>query len=147
MPKKPKAKFSVPDTSKTATHKFAAPVGGYYERYPEFSFKHYAHAHKEYSCRCITAIDDFYEFFEKLRAISALKWKDIKFSGHYHFHPIEWSLTAEPSGFKELPAILKGYPACQFKIFGECRIIGFFNQNNIFEIVWIDRHHKVYPGK
>lgn len=118
---------------------------GYFERYPEFSFKHYASDHKKYSFRCIKTLDDFYEMFKRLKALSNLKWKDIKLAGNYHFHEIEWVHSSEPHGFNT--SVLKDFPALQFKLFQECRILGFFNRGNVFEIVWIDRHHKIYKRK
>jgi len=84
--------------------------------------------------------------FERLRRFSQTTWAKIKQAPQaHHFHGIEWSETAEPHGFNN--PLLRAYPACQFKLFQECRVIGFFNSSNIFEIVWIDRHHKIYPRK
>ena len=82
---------------------------------------------------------------ERLKTLSSLRWKEIRLSGNYHFHDIEWKQSNEPKGFNT--SILKDFPALQFKLFQECRILGFFNQNNVFEIVWVDRHHKVYKRK
>ena len=87
--------------------------------------------------------------FERLKSMSALKWKDIrKGVKTFHFHPIDdWEDTSEPNGFKGFPLEIRDFPTWQFKNFGECRFIGFFNADNIFELVWIDRYHKVYPHK
>jgi hypothetical protein len=85
--------------------------------------------------------------FERLKTMSGLKWRAIRDSSQFHFHPIEWEETSEPNGFKHLPPELKEFPPLQFKLFRECRVVGFFNQNNIFELVWIDRDHKVYPRR
>jgi hypothetical protein len=121
---------------------------GYNNRYPEFSFKYYAHTHRDYSFKCIVDIEDFHEMFDRLKAMSGLTWYAIKKAIQFHFHEIEWASSEEPNGFTNcLPSTLRSYPACQFKLFQECRIIGFFNSTNIFEIVWVDRHHQVYKRK
>lgn len=146
MPQKHKSpRFSFKKASELTRNEFIPSSVGYFERYPEFSFKYYESDHKKYSFRCITVLDDFYEMFERLKTLSSLKWKEIKFSGNYHFHDVEWSQSTELKGFNA--SILKDFPALQFKLFQECRILGFFNQNNVFEIVWIDRHHKVFKRK
>lgn len=143
----PKPRFTYKETKEKSSNKFAIGKVGYYEKYPEFSFRYYDDNHKHYSVKCIVQIKDFYEAFNRFKSLSSLKWKDIAQSGSYHFHDIEWNETTEPKGFNNLPSVLRGYPACQFKLFKECRIIGFFNENNIFEIVWIDRNHQMYKKK
>jgi hypothetical protein len=146
MPKSGKFLFFTKEPLKKIKHKFKPKEAGFYNRYPGFSFKHYEHNHRTYSVKCICDINDFYTMFEKLRSMSGFKWKDIKPASHtFHFHPIEWKETTEPQGFKHLPIELREFPPWQFKLFKECRAIGFFNQDNIFELVWIDREHKIYP--
>jgi hypothetical protein len=144
-PKSGKPRFFAQEIPKTTENKFVPKEVGFYNRYPEFSFKHYEHTHRKYSVQCITNLKDFHVMFEKLKSMSQLKWKEIKIASHmYHFHPIEWEETSEPKGFKNLPAELIESPAWQFKLFKECRAVGFFNQDNIFELVWIDKEHKIY---
>lgn len=136
-----------PTTQLPSSPKIIPQHSGYYDLHPAFSLKYYDKTHKKYSAKCIDKLTDFHVMFEKFQTFSELVWKNIEQSNQFNFHPIEWSKTTEPSGFKNLPNDAKNYPACQFKLFEECRIIGFFNSNNIFEIVWIDRHHEVYKRK
>lgn len=149
MAKKNRLQFAQSNLIPQSKNKFVPGEVGCNNRYPEFSYRFYSHNHKKYSCKCIDEVEEFHEMFERLKAMSGLKWYDIKKARHqYHFHEIEWHETSEPFGFsKDIPRTLQVYPACQFKLFKECRIIGFFNQNSIFEIVWIDRNHEVYPKK
>lgn len=128
-------------------YNFETTKPAFYDYYPAYSFKYYEHNHRDYSAVHITQSSDFHEMFEKLNIMAQKKWKEmINSPKYFHFHRIKWESTAEPNGFKnlnhkELP------PAWQFKSFKECRMIGFFNSRNIFEVVWIDREHKVYPNK
>ena len=120
-------------TKMNITHREPA----FYESFPMFSFQHYDHGHGDFSVCCINAIDDFHSMFERLQTMSQLKWKKIRSTAHmFHFHPIDWSDTSRPNGIPSLNAKFKEVPPVwQFKNFKECRIIGFFNQDNIFEIV------------
>ena len=137
---------------KTTTPQFAdikPRLPKFYEFYPVFSLKYYEHNHKEFSVQCIKVLDDFHDMFNRLQTMSQFKWKSIKAAPHvHHFHPINWADTSKPHGIQSLNIRFKeSVPIWQFKNFKECRIIGFFNSDNIFEIVWIDRDHQVYPQK
>lgn len=148
MAKSGKPQFLAQEIPKILEHKFLPKEAGFHNKYPEFSFKYYEHSHKKYSVQCITSTKDFHVMFEKLKSMSQLQWKAIKIASQmFHFHPIEWRETSEPRGFKNLPAGLTESPAWQFKLFKECRAIGFFNQDNIFELIWIDREHTIYPSR
>lgn len=147
MPKHNKPRFSPKEILRPLKHKFKPHEAGFYKKHPEFSFKHYQHNHKKYSAKCIIDYQDFHIMFERLKSMSQLKWKDIKHTHMFHFHPIEWGKTSEPKGFKLIPSDLNEAPAWQFKSFKECRMIGFFNQDNVFELVWVDRDHGIYPHK
>lgn len=143
-----KPKFATQSLTKIQSNKFAPSDAGFHKRNPEFSFTHYQHDHKEYSSVCIIDCGDFHTMFDRLKRMSQLTWQEIINASHmYHFHPIEWNKTSERHGFKLAPKELNEAPAWQFKSFRECRIIGFFNSKNIFELVWIDRDHQVYPQK
>lgn len=148
--RKNKFKFSPRQPKKTKKNKFVPTTPGFYSRHPEFSFKHYEHEHAEYSAQCILNCGDFHVMFERLKAISQLEWKNIRQGDGarvFHFHPITWGETAEPHGFKKLPLEMREFPPWQFKLFAECRAVGFFNEDNIFELIWLDREHKIYPLK
>jgi len=149
MPDKlPKLKFSTKEHSQSFKNEFAPSKAAFYDKNPAFSFVHYQHHHKQYSAKHIIDYKDFHIMFERLQAMSQLKWKDIINTPQmYHCHPINWSKTPEVHGFNLLPPALNEAPPWQFKSFKECRIIGFFNQNSVFELVWIDRDHKACPRK
>ena len=149
MTTKNKQSFTYREQTTSAKNQFKTTPPIFYQHHPAFSFKHYEHGHKRYSVKCIANVKDFYTIFERLRAMSQLKWKDIVDAPDtYHFHIIEWKYSSEPSGFKHLSSEFKEEPtALQFKVFRECRAVGFFNTKNIFELIWIDRDHKVYRRK
>ena len=148
MAKKNKPQFYATKHDTKLKNQFVTPKVGFYDEKPTFSFEHYQHAHQKYSAICIQECEDFHTMFDRLKSMSKLTWKDILEAQHiYHFHPVEWISTSERNGFKLMPSELNEVPAWQFKLFKECRIFGFFNQKNIFELVWIDRDHKVYPRK
>lgn len=142
-----KFQFLPQEPKKARKNKFVPTIPGFYNRNPEFSFKYYEHEHAKYSVQCIIDYRDFHIMFEKLKAMSQLKWRNIKQAAHvFHFHPIlNWKETSEPHGFKKLSLEMKEFPPWQFKLFKECRAVGFFNQDNIFELVWMDRDHEIYP--
>jgi hypothetical protein len=143
-----KLKFSTKEHRRPLKNEFAPNPAAFYDKKPKFSFTHYQHDHKDYSVKYIKEYKDFHTMFERLKAMSQFQWKDIiKSPQVFHFHPIEWAQTSEANGFRLSPAELNEVPAWQFKSFKECRIIGFFNNKSIFELIWIDRDHKVYPQK
>src|SRR3990170_69944 len=118
MSHKNKPRFSSQEPPITPEHKFKPIEAGYFNRYPEFSYRYYEHNHRKYSVTCMSNVQDFREMFEKIKSMSQLKWKDIKKSSQmFHFHPIEWRKTTEPHGFKNLPQELKDVAALQFKVF------------------------------
>lgn len=118
-----------------------------YDLYPAFSFRYYDVQHPKYSAKSITQLKDFYTFFSRLHEMSKFTWGEIKQQKFFRFHDVQWDDTAEKSGFKNLPKTQKEMPVYQFEVFQECRVFGFLNAENIFEIVWIDRQHRVYPRK
>jgi hypothetical protein len=118
----------------------------YHKWYPAFCFRYYQYDDKLSIAR-FKRTKDFVTFFERITSLSTLTWGEIEQSGNYHAHEIEdWRQTSRKSGFDNLANVPKGFPGYQFKVFGECRIIGFFT-GPIFYIVWIDRAHKLYPRK
>jgi hypothetical protein len=127
---------------KNKRNRFDGPKNGVDDKHPAFSFKHFELGHRKYSHKSIADVSEYHSLIEHLTGMSKLVWKEIKTAEQYHAHPIEWNETTEPHGFKNV--MLKEYPAFQFKAFKEARIIGFFNKENVYEIIWIDRLHEVY---
>jgi len=119
----------------------------YHDKKPLFCFRYYDHKDKEFSVKCINKSNDFYLLFERLRSISNLTWGQICSGEQFHAHEITWTKTSRHLGFDRLKDISEKYEPFQFKIFKECRIIGFFDYLAIFNIVWLDRNHKLFPRK
>jgi hypothetical protein len=145
--------FNFPTTKPASNKKFDFPTdgAGFFRYHPFFSFKHYGQNTKDYLFDAFINKGEFLRFFDELRKMSEFIWEDIqiKHSKKYHFHPIGWHETAEPRGLN-IPirdSIAINGKDYQFKTFDDCRVVGFFNRDHVFEIVWIDRHHKVYPHK
>jgi hypothetical protein len=118
----------------------------FYKMRPFFSFKYYDDKHNIFSIESLNK-HDMKLLFNALKKMSNHTWKQIfdDLKDHYHAHQIKWDKTDFPNGLSHLPVELKDMPAWQFKTFSECRVVGFFNEYNVFKICWIDRHHKVYP--
>lgn len=73
-----------------------------------------------------------------------MTWSQIKMSGNFHFHEIDFDKNIN-SKLKILPEI----SLMQFKLSGDrkSRIVGYFDNNNVFNIVAYDYSHKIYPKK
>ena len=142
-------KFNITETRKKTKNLFPSTIETpLYNKTPVFSFKFYCHDHEKYSAKCFKNIKEFHRLFSTFKNMGSLKWKEIILDRDWHAHEITWTKTSEPSGFRNLPDEVKNFPPFQFKAFIEdCRIIGFFNRDNVFEIVWFDRYHNVYPFK
>ncbi|HAK5374822.1 TPA: hypothetical protein H1V70_002142 [Salmonella enterica] len=63
-------------------------------------------------------------------------------------HPIDWRETSEPEGFTHLNEQFQSYTPYQFAVSRNehGRVHGFFI-GNVFHIVWLDPHHRLYPGR
>lgn len=114
----------------------------YEKLYPVFSFKNYKHS-KFFESKNIENKKEFYNFFTHISGFSNLTWEKIK-TGDYHFHEIDndKNINTKLKVSQEISLI-------QFKLSGdrESRIIGFFDSDNVFNVVAYDYNHKVYPRK
>jgi hypothetical protein len=120
----------------------------FYNCHPYFSFKYYHKQHNKFSIKNIKTLKEIKELFDKLHELSQYKWQDIFANKNkYHAHKVNWTKTNFKRGFTHLPDEIREMPVFQFKAFKECRILGFFNKDNVFKIVWIDRDHLVYKRK
>ena len=76
-------------------------------------------------------------------------------AGAFRFHPIDWSAKNIPIKKSELDWISADYldnsdefPLMQFMISqGKGRIVGFFDENNVFQLVLLDPLHNMQPSK
>ena len=71
------------------------------------------------------------------------------------FHQINWGQKNCPMSREELDWLPKGYldnadsfPMCQFQIsMALGRIVGFWDENNVFNVVLLDPLHNIQPSK
>ena len=143
-----KFKFKVTKESEKTKYPVIAQKPLLYSLRPYFSFRYYHSEHKRYTFEHFER-KEFLYFFKRLKELSAYTWGQIfgEHRGFFHAHEINWNETKEKQGFCHLPKDLRGFPAYQFEIFKEARIVGYFNQDNVFKIIWVDRFHEIYPQK
>lgn len=119
----------------------------YLNKHPIFSFTHYIDSNKNWSFKCIKNCKEFWKLFENLKKMSSLTWGEIIQSSTFHGHEVSWQKDTLPNIVKNLPEEIKNFSLFIFKIFKDCRIIGFFNVNSVFEILFVDRYHKIFTDK
>ena len=119
----------------------------YDSEHPRFSFRYFHEEHPKYSAKAITDLKDWAFVVRGLKQVSGLTWREIKQARQFRAHEVTWSDTAERAGFKHLAPEFQRFPAFQFKAFDICRVFGFFDQINVFQIVWLDRNHAIYPER
>jgi hypothetical protein len=116
------------------------------------SFKYLNLTHKMFPISYALEIDNYLEkFLEKLKALSDEKPVQFKtqYRKYWRNHEIDWSGTAVPRGFDNIPAHLKeDTQPFQFNIteHEHGRVLGFFIAS-IFYVVWLDPKHNLYPRK
>lgn len=129
-------------------YNFGAQKVPYDSEQPKFSFRYFDDGHPRYSAKAITTLKEWGWVLRGLKHASGETWRDIKGNrNHFHAHEVTWSTTQEKGGFKHLAESFQRFPAFQFKVFDICRVFGFFDEKNIFQIVWIDRDHQIYPKR
>ena len=83
----------------------------------------------------------------RLKDVSSIRYDDFvsSRSSSLRAHEITWSDTTEPNGFTCLNAYLREQTAFQFEISANeyGRVHGFL-LDQIFYIVWLDPHHRLY---
>ena len=127
--------------------KVTDPEIPFMKRYPAFSFKYYHDSHQKFSAKSIKSIDEFIEWLLGLKKLSASTWEALLRAKQAHCHEVRWEQTTQKNGFQGVPGIPKEYnnfSPIQFKAFQECRIVGFINSENVFEVIWFDRRHEIY---
>lgn len=136
-----KNNFSYSDIPKITTN------DGHNECTPVFSFTNYCTDKlnaKYFNKNAICKKEEFINFFLGLRDFSQCKWKDIKTHHQFHYHEID-----DDKNINSKLSIDETIPLVQFKFPGdkESRVIGFFDSNNIFNIVLYDYSHQIYKRK
>lgn len=120
---------------------------GFHKHRPKFAFSYYDHADRQFSATSITDVRDFHRLFRSLKDFCCLTWADIVMNRQFHAHGIEWKDTSRKSGFPGHLQIVNEFPPYQFKVFQEFRVVGFFDHQSTFHVVWFDRNHSLYPHK
>ena len=148
MKKKPKKRLDFLGQTKPAVsnqYKILPPHIGYYKKFPAFSFKYYMDKDKDLSFLRITDCSNFHTMFSNFHKMSKLLWQEIKKAEQFHAHEI--------LDESKIPGRIKSHlnkigaedlMPFQFKAFNEKRIVGFFNSEDVFEIVCCDFLHEIY---
>ena len=117
--------------------------------YIRFSFQHFDPSDEEV---CPPTFQPRYTqtLMERLKALSSWSVKEFmnSHSKSIRAHTHDWEKTARPRGFQHLNEQLRASPAWQFQLSKDehGRVHGFFI-GNTFYVIWLDRDHKVYPGR
>lgn len=112
---------------------------------PIFGFLLYLHKLRNWSFECLQNKKEFLWVFERFKGISNMTWEEIVKAPMMNAHDVKWTLETLPEKVKRLPQEWKNFPLFQFKVFKECRIFGLFDQKNVFQVLFLDRNHKIYP--
>ena len=145
MGKNQNLKFAVTHPDKQPKYTIKPGKPAFLNYHPYFSFRYYHKQHRKFSITNIKTLKEIKEFFIKLQELSQYTWQDIfDNKDKYNTHKVDWGKTEYKKGFSHLSNEIKEMPVFQFKVFKECRVLGFFNKDNVFKIVWIDRNHIVY---
>lgn len=128
-------------------YKFAKKGCGYDTLYPGFGFMYFKHTSYFTEQNAKEPLCNLYDFFSALQKISTLTWREIKQKPKmFHFHEIPGDKAIyNEIKFKE--TVIKDTLLIQMKLPGdrESRIVGFFDEANIFNIVAYDYNHNIYP--
>ena len=118
-------------------------AGGYNNLSPVFSFSKYIESSEYFSKEhSKDERNSLYNFLVNIREFSKFTWGKIKENPQiFHFHPVE----------KNIP-ILNEYLSvdlAQFKVPGlkQGRLIGFLDEQNVFNILLYDSQHNIYSRK
>ncbi|WP_210236263.1 hypothetical protein [Ochrobactrum sp. CGA5] len=112
-----------------------------------FSFKLFDHSDDEV-CPAVFRNGYTRALMSRLRDLST--WKVSEFTSNrssaIRAHPIDWNGTSRKDGF-DLNEQYQAYTPWQFSISAneDGRVIGLLI-DDCFYVVWLDHHHKVYPG-
>lgn len=119
---------------------------GYNSSYPVFTFKAYtASEYYKKSDHTQKSDNELFDFLSRMSEFSRKTWTEIKQTPKmFHFHDIE----RDNMIFSKLK-IDNDTPLVQFKLTGdkESRIVGYFDEKNVFSIIAYDYNHRVYPKK
>ncbi len=117
-----------------------------------FSFEYYDIEGDRY-CLSKGSSQQVREALKRLKQVSANTFKQLQAQGEiYHFHPVDWDLTAEKDGFAntgETNSDVTKLQPFQFALLSvsgqKARVFGAYSQG-IFFIVWFDLNHQIWPS-
>lgn len=146
-----KYRFKINKSKKDSNkYKVVTEKPKYRTEYPKFCFKYYMSDDRKLSFKCIRDVNKFYLLFKNLKKYCCITWEQIISNSNYHAHDVTWTLDTLPDAIKKLqnnPKIIDN-PLLQFNPFTKNdseRIIGFFDNDNIFQVLGIDKEHNIYP--
>ncbi len=138
-----KNKFSFSTNSAPMQVSIKAGKPQYYKLKPIFSFEYYICSDRYFSREHSNERrNSLYNFLQNIKNFSAITWGEMKENPKvYHFHE-----------FIENVSVLNSYTdrdMVQFKIPGQKqgRFIGFFDNNNVFNVLLYDSQHQADPRK
>jgi len=118
----------------------------------KFSFKYLSTELPEFCLEGEFGQDWWSTLLDRMKEICRLTHIEFvqRTDGGLRAHPVDWQTTAFPSGFSHLPEqVQEGCQPRQFALSRTLgRVFGFLTADGpTFHVVWIDRHHRVYPGQ
>lgn len=127
---------------KKVKYKFAKKGCGYDSLHPSFGFRYFTHTSYFTEQNSKEPFCSLYDFFSALQKVSSLTWREIKTKPKmFHFHEI----PGDKAIYNEIK--IKDTLLIQMKLTGdrESRVVGFFDESNVFNIVAYDYNHNIYP--
>lgn len=146
-----KYKFKINESKKDSNkYKVVTEKPKYRMEYPKFRFNYYMCDNRKLSFKCIKDVRKFYLLFKNFKKYCCLTWEQIISNSNYHAHDVTWTLDTLPDAIKKLQnkKEIRDKPLLQFNPFTKDdpeRIIGFFDYDNIFQVLGIDKEHNIYP--
>lgn len=116
------------------------PNIGHNKLYPSFTFKNYRKSDYFTIEDSNEARHNLYNVFDGLTQLSNFTWEWIKNNPRiFHFHDIDIYVA-------ELHKFNDSIDYSQFKVpnLAQGRFVGYFDENNVFNIVLYDANHKIY---
>ncbi len=145
-----KYKFKINESKKDSNkYKVVTEKPKYRMEYPKFRFSYYLCDNKNISFKCIKNVKKFYLLFKNFKKYCCLTWEQIISNSNYHAHDVIWTLDTLPDVIKKLQNKegIRDKPLFQFNPFTKKdpeRIIGFFDYDNTFQVLGIDKEHNIY---
>ena len=117
----------------------------YHDESPlNYSFKYFNENSnsKKYYIKDKREKNDFFNFMSGCQKICAYTWRDLRLDSQFHCHDID-------NGFCFSNLEIKDWIPLQIKLpgFKQGRLVGFIDNNFVFNVVKFDKNHQIYPDK